>query len=741
MKKLATLSFCFLISHTFSQVNVLESPAEGAKFTHQRTYSVESGKKYIPTAFHAHPDFGKLTFQAPYGKHVVEDISKRTSDSRYYVDLDDPTFFYIEKSSSPINTYIDGYWRAIDPTLHEKSAGYYESGIQPCPTILDKNNQYTGIKLGDAILGFNHYQATITYNDQTVQTYSANWSAINVSNNGAYISNVFPGIDMRLRYLQGGIKSEFVIQENLHVKSITFQDFLTLPSNLTPYLNYDSIFHLTGLHLRDEQQQDIVVFKPAKSSDSGDSRRVFFTPYTFQNSTLSYTCDSLLLNESSRIYPLIIDPLVTVVGPIASPNNLMGSLPSPAACSHTLTITYPGGTTPWDVSAYWNIQTDFCTDDYIDYGFFFDCYMSEAQIWLSSSCGISPVGAPGIVWTCLSPGCASPGTWNPTLPFNSSGTQSLVQCYSPSCSNQSISFTINSNRSYCSNFYGYDNCSYTSNNCNWMNNWSVTVQGRSAETLSNTTTGNGSTTIAAATCASGTQVLNPTPQYGVPGYTYVWSTGATTPTITVPNGAATYTCQVTDACGTVRTATFTITCPLGIELKSFDALAYDTKVACTWSTEEVNSISHFELLRAGSDFIFKPLASIDNTNNNDGVFRYNDLTPLAGVNYYQLALHKTDGTTELSEVRSVNFSAQSSPRILIIPNPNKGSFTLQSKIETSDLYMVEVIGNDGRIYYQTEMQLEQGTLTLPLNLNLKAGIYQIRLRSGNSDVLEKFVVE
>lgn len=741
MKKLATLSFCFLISHTFSQVNVLESPAEGAKFIPQRTYSVESGKKYNPTAFHAHPDFGKLTFQAPYGKHVVEDISKRTSDSRYYVDLDDPTFFYIEKSSSPINTYIDGYWRAIDPTLHEKSAGYYESGIQPCPTILDKNNQLTAFKLGNEMFSFNNYQITITHFDNSTETLNANWSNITITNKGAYIVDVFPGIDMRILFLQNTIKSDFIIKQNLNVKNITFRDKINSSQPISKTIENFPEREYGNIVIKNNLGEDLIKINPIKCYDSSGDGKIWFSLFSLTQNGFEYSCDSSVLNDSSKIYPIIIDPLVTVVGPIASANNLMGSLASPAFCSSSLNVTFPGGTTPWDVSSNWNSYANYCYGYYTFQGPSSDaCYMSQIQIWLTSSCGgVSPVGAPGTIWTCL--GCNTSGSWVPTLPFNSSGTQSLAQCYSPSCSSQNLTFTININRSICPSYAPYDMCNWSTAYCVYLNNWSVTVQGRSAETLSNTTTGNGSTTIAAATCASGTQVLNPTPQYGVPGYTYVWSTGATTPTITVPNGAATYTCQVTDACGTVRTATFTITCPLGIELKSFDALAYDTKVACTWSTEEVNSISHFELLRAGSDFMFKPLASIDNTNNNDGVFRYNDLTPLAGVNYYQLALHKTDGTTELSEVRSVNFSAQSSPRILIIPNPNKGSFTLQSKIETSDLYMVEVIGNDGRIYYQTEMQLEQGTLTLPLNLNLKAGIYQIRLRSGNSDVLEKFVVE
>ena len=75
----------------------------------QPGYSTSDGLKHNEHSYLTHHDFGKLTFNAPYGKNVVEVISKRTVDERYYVDLNDQTFFYIEKSNRPMLRRFIGF--------------------------------------------------------------------------------------------------------------------------------------------------------------------------------------------------------------------------------------------------------------------------------------------------------------------------------------------------------------------------------------------------------------------------------------------------------------------------------------------------------------------------------------------------------------------------------------------------------------------------------------------------------
>lgn len=742
MKKLVfALSYLATVS-LHGQTNVFEEITIDSKYKNPRTYSTEQGIHYNPEQFLTHPDFGKLTFDAPYGKNVAEDISKRTSDSRYYVDLDNPLYFYIQKSSGAINTYKDGYWRAIDATLHQVNNGLYESGVQPCPTKLDLANKRSGFQLGSEFFEFNNYTLTVINNDNSSSNFTANWSQIVVANNGAYIPEVFPGIDMRLQYFEGKIKSEFIITQNLHVKQLVFSDQLSVPAYLNGFIaNLPDVNFGPVIFENSQTGEAELKIDPARCHDASDNRTSWVNPYHLNGNVLQIVCDSAQLNDPSKVYPLTIDPLVTVIGPIASANNLMGSLPSPAFCSNTINVNFPGGTTPWDVSVGWSIVTNYC---YLTSVFFYDnCWRSEAQVWITSSCGgISPVGAPGTIWTCA--GCNNYGTWNPVLPFANSGTQSLAQCYSPSCSNQTLNFTINSNRSYCAGNGTYDNCNWATNYCNYMNNWSVTVQGRSAETLGNTATGNGTQTIAAVSCASGTQTLNPAALYGVPNYTYSWNTGATSSTITVPNGPSTFTATVTDACGTVRTATFTITCPLSIELSDFVTEARANEVLLTWSTHSEKNHAYFDVLRAGTDLNFKAIGRVIGHGNSTEKIEYHllDAEPLSGISYYQLASVNTSGETQLSDVRVVERKMTLVRSLAVIPNPNNGSFSLQVRIPESSTYLVELIGSDGRIYYQDEKNLEIGVHNIPItDIHLGKGTYLVRVRAGKNEFQEKMVVE
>ena len=73
-----------------------------SKIIEPRTYTEETGKKYNDPKYYSHPDFGTLPFHAP-NKNVVEVLSKRKINERYFVDVTDPSFFYMQKSVNPMH--------------------------------------------------------------------------------------------------------------------------------------------------------------------------------------------------------------------------------------------------------------------------------------------------------------------------------------------------------------------------------------------------------------------------------------------------------------------------------------------------------------------------------------------------------------------------------------------------------------------------------------------------------------
>ncbi|MCB9222830.1 MAG: T9SS type A sorting domain-containing protein [Crocinitomicaceae bacterium] len=734
--------FLFLSFHLFGQVDVFSYVKELSSYQTPPHYSIQDGQKYNHETYWSHPDFGKLTFAAPIGKNVVEDISKRKIDERYYVDLDEPTFFYIEKSNIPINYLKDGSWRAIDYSLYPTSNGYAAVN-QPYPTFLDLNNSCNRLKTEKGILTFNKFRLSITHFDESVEILDPNWSNISINNFEAYIHDIFPGIDQRISFVQSGIKSDFIIKHNLNVKSISFIDHLETDENLAIKIEPYGPYQFDYVQVYDTITNELMALgHPAYSRADYGNAIGWIAEYELNNGVLSINCDSTMLNDPSHIYPIVVDPLFTAVASTAG--GFVGSDGAPTTCTGNINVTYPGGSTPWDVSITWNVRALFCGEIYVFYGGLIDpCFMSNAQLWFTSSCGgISPSTAPTTIWTCSSaiPACNAQGNWNPTLAFGADpSTQSLVQCYTPSCSNQTLTFTSHLNRNYCGSFYnGIDDCTATLANspCIALTAWSVTVQGKSVESLGNTVTGNGSQLIYDVDCA-GSQLLNPTPLYGVPGYTYSWSPGgATSSTLSVPGTISTYTCDVTDACGTTVTATFNIDCPLSAEELTLSGDKLDDKIRLQWTSYSNNPIDHFEIERQSDMDHWVNLGSIEANGNQETAesYQFYDEEPGIGVNVYRVVQHLENETIGHSESISVVFREEFS----VFPNPASDHLTID--VPGVILEGTEILISDpvGKIIMRFPIMENSTTVDIS---KIQQGNYYVRMiRSGELRAVKQLTI-
>ncbi len=738
MKKSFIILFFFLfITVGYSQTQT----SAGLNYLHdnfytlvpKKTYSQAIGQAYNNLEAQANPDFGTLPYNAPQ-KNVVEVLAKRTVDERYYVDIDDPTFFYIQKSAVPINFNVNGNFIAIDPTLEQVSTGVYAAPNQPHPTKLDVNLKKTVLSCQNQFIENNRYTLSLVDTVNVITTYTANWSNYTVGNNGAYITDIFPGVDMKIFFAESKVKSNFIIKNAIaNCKRFIFTDHLGLSSGLSLAQQSGSAGQLfkDGIDVKDASNNIQFVISKAKTNDaSGDKAHSVTNPYRIIANDIQLHLDSTFLNLPGLVYPVIVDPLFTAVGPIAGTPNTIGSLPSPAFCSQNITVTFPGGSTPWDVSAAWNVGTIQCCANGIQ------CWRSDAQLWLTSSCGgASPVGSPGTIWVCNTGGCFSSGNWNPTLPFASSGTQSMAHCYPASCTNQNLIFTINLNRTFCANSFGC-NCSWATNVCVYLNSWNVTVQGRTMETLANSATGNGSTTQAAV-CYNST-TMNPNPQYGITPLSYLWGPGGQTSSTlsympTAP-GNSVFTCTVTDACGTTRVATFTITnnCVLPIELKDYTATYTGNYTNIKWSTATEKNAEYFTVERSsnGVDYILleKVPASLNSTSLKN--YGTKDYSPnKKGTNYYRLKQFDVGNKEKFSKVITVDINEEAL-EVNLVPNPASTDLDIELSNnfigKTVNIELYDVMGK--KYVLKQNIHIDGETKTTHLNLSeLPKGIFFINV--------------
>lgn len=198
--------------------------AAPAQNTYNGTYNFSTFPTAAPTAladwkahnspqYYKHPEFGIMPEYAP-DEACVEVLEKRTAHERFFVNIHNPNLTYLQKSYGVINEWKDGYWHSVRSHIRPTQKGVYESRSQIATTILHTQQQNTSFSLADAQLFFNNWIILVQKNQQTIKSAKANWSQVEVGNDGAFVSNIFDGIDAEIIILHGKVKTNFIIRAN-----------------------------------------------------------------------------------------------------------------------------------------------------------------------------------------------------------------------------------------------------------------------------------------------------------------------------------------------------------------------------------------------------------------------------------------------------------------------------------------------------------------------------------------------
>jgi len=691
-------------------------------------------KKLTPIEFQDHPEFGILPFNAPC-QNCYELIHKRTDTTRIFVEKgSEGTYFYSQASKGAIHYKdVDGNYLTYDHRIKETVANseIFKANKQGTPLEISIAEKNTKLYLADGnIFVFNNSLTLIHQSDlgNVSSLGTADWTHYTAGDDGVKIIDAWPGIDIELKLALGELKTNYIIKSNLGFTDgfLIFKDDFILPENYQA--DFDLGFEIDPLSGKKignisiiSQDGIAVTINTSFGFDqSGVKENSTRFGYDLTHDNLAIWVPVEWTNAPGMVYPLTIDPLVT-----SSATYTVGMMnfrfsgswcggPNPD-CQYTLNVPRPANSTLTGATFSLVQQTLVGTC-------FWSCWMSEAGFYFSTPCGLNGY------YNC---NVANPGTCTAT----NLNISNLVTCLGPACSG-SVNFTIFNSYCYCMVGGCGTSCQRINNNT-----WIVTLTGTTIETLGNTTTGNGSITINDPTC-SGTSILNPTPANGVPGYTYVWSTGATTPTISVVNTPAVYTATVTDACGTSVIATFNIGCPLPIRLNYFDAALKNEKVNIEWETlSEINS-DYFIVQRADKSGQFYDLFKVDANENSSEVIFYNaiDENPMKGISYYRLVLVDIDGLQEFSDIKSVVFN-EDDVELYIVPNPNNGVFELFYTSEISNEAKIEIYTTGGQILKSENFSLKIGDQIIPLDYrDLPKGVYILKFYSNNKVITEKLVV-
>lgn len=687
-----------------------------------------------PKEYHDHPEFGKVAYNAPCD-NCFELIHERTDSTKLYVEHNsNGTHFYSQAIYGLFHYEKEGRLLTYDPRLSHKGNYIYRSDNQDTPTQLDISGRNSSFFIGEKELKFNNeLTLTLIKNDDTeVNLGQANWSNFTVGEEGIYITDAWDGIDITISYGLDRVKTNYIINNELtyleQVSFLKFSDNLVLPENYTIVEGdkemFDSIGNRYGeYYIRDEINVKRFEIEKAFGYDqSGIKERTPSFYYELNNTQLELFVPADWIIHEDAVYPLIIDPLVTSTATQTSGwmsfqfNGAFCS--STGSCNYNLSVPRPTNSTITGTTfnAFYESLSGYTC---------YSCWLNEAGFKITSPCGASPAASSSF-WSCTG---SSPGTCTAT---NIDVFTELGSCLGAAC-NGSVTFQMQNSYCYCSTG---GNCG---DNCQWMpnNTWTMTLEGHTLETLGNQSTGNGSTSITPVSCSGGNVTLAPTAQYGVPGYSYSWSTGATTPTISIQpysyNGQ-TVAVDVTDACGVTRTAQFQIECPLAVSLTAFNVENLGKSVLLEWTTETETNNDYFEVYRSQDGKEFEVLEKIKGAGNSNQTLHYQfkDERPLLGISYYKLGIVDMDGNIEFTDIKTVQRN-NGDQNIQLIPNPANESVAIAFEFPKTANYEVKIIDALGKEKFVSKRKFTEGIQTINVNTkNYNQGVYTVIIVTKNN---------
>ncbi|MBC6698381.1 T9SS type A sorting domain-containing protein [Hymenobacter puniceus] len=173
--------------------------------------------------------------------------------------------------------------------------------------------------------------------------------------------------------------------------------------------------------------------------------------------------------------------------------------------------------------------------------------------------------------------------------------------------------------------------------------------------------------------------------------------------------------------------------PLPVELKSFTAEPTAKGTQLKWATASESNNAGFDIQRGATATEFITIGRVDGqgTSNRTHSYAWLDAQPLAGLSYYRLRQHDTDGTESFSPVVAVKSGGTA--KATFFPNPTTGQIILAA-IGPVHYRVLNTIGQT----LLTGDAADDGVVDVQA---LRPGSYFLELQTATGRQVQRFVRE
>lgn len=167
--------------------------------------------------------------------------------------------------------------------------------------------------------------------------------------------------------------------------------------------------------------------------------------------------------------------------------------------------------------------------------------------------------------------------------------------------------------------------------------------------------------------------------------------------------------------------------PLPVSLIDFSAKAGEKVVNLHWTTSSEINNDHYTVEKSVDGHNWFAVATVKGAVNSDKVMSYQaiDANPVAGVQYYRLAMVDLNGLSAYSQLVAVNYATNKVTGVSLFPNPVYGNLNVSIQGDASSVATVSVYNVFGQKVMETT---GQGGSVLNVDMSaLQNGVYVIEV--------------
>jgi hypothetical protein len=177
---------------------------------------------------------------------------------------------------------------------------------------------------------------------------------------------------------------------------------------------------------------------------------------------------------------------------------------------------------------------------------------------------------------------------------------------------------------------------------------------------------------------------------------------------------------------------------LPVTFSSFTAQKSEKAVKLSWTTEQENNSSHFDIERSADGRTWESIASVAAAGNSSSHLSYiaYDNLPLNGTGYYRVKQFDKDGRFQVSVVRNVHFDLGYA--VGVAPNPAAGFaiITLNNFSSTSSL--LQLFNAAGNVVLTENANQPSNKIN---TAGLARGLYYIKITNAEQVVTQKLLLQ